>query len=233
MFPIVLPVPSFHVIARIVLLVSPLNMVHHGVWEGERLDYWSLPRWENHCWWVSALSPAYWPRRTWCGVGSTERQWVVFIWLMGRTQHQLKGGSLLGLTLGRWCCSGASWYMSRAQQLYFWRNGEEEGQAPSAPLPSLLLTAGTTETREGFILKHPYVSLCLLCWNTEKGGSYLKDKLGLLKGFHTVIFFTHTHIHWYLQFLKFGQFWKIREAFLVWKLVGSNEWRELLEGSAL
>ena len=39
--------------------------------------------------------------------------------------------------------------------------------------------------------------------------------------------------HWATrQVLKFGQFWKIRMAFLVWKRVGSNEWREQLPGSA-
>lgn len=63
-----------------------------------------------------------------------------------------------------------------------------------------------------------------MCWDTEKGGGNLKVKMGLLKGFNSVIFFkctqhtvtqTHMHIYLYLSFLEFGQFWKIGEAFLV------------------
>lgn len=45
--------------------------------------------------------------------------------------------------------------------------------------------------------------------------------MGLLKDFNSVIFFKYTHI--YLHLLEFGQFWKIKEAFLFWKLVGSME----------
>lgn len=45
--------------------------------------------------------------------------------------------------------------------------------------------------------------------------------MGLLEDFNSVIFFKYTYI--YLPLLEFGQFWKIKAAFLVWKLVGSME----------
>ena len=209
---------------------------------------------------------------------------------MPNSEHQWNAGSLLGLTLGRWCCSGASWCASRAQQPY--SGGAEEGQAPLL-LSSSILTACAQETREGFILKHP--SACLFIVLGNRGSRCLK---GLLKGFHSVVLFTYVHACWLLLFsysvlshsfetpwtiarhaplfmgfprqeywsglpypppgdlpdpgmepaspalaggfyhwatrqvFKFGQFWKIRMAFLVWKLVGSNEWREHLQGSA-
>lgn len=38
-----------------------------------------------------------------------------------------------------------------------------------------------------------------------------------------MIFLKYTYVYLYLWFLEFGQFWKIKEAFLVWKLVGSKE----------
>lgn len=37
------------------------------------------------------------------------------------------------------------------------------GTGALCPVPSLVLTACTQETREGFILKHPYVCMCVYC----------------------------------------------------------------------
>lgn len=71
----------------------------------------------------------------------------------------------------------------------------------------------SAQSRERFILKHLCVCVCLVCWDTEKGGDNLKDKNGSIKRLQccdSLSVHTDIHIGTYLYLSSF-RVWALQE----------------------